>query len=387
MVGKIETRSFGFYETPVWVSDIIASSLQLNRRAQVIDLGAGKGSLLKSIKGHYPGCLLTAIEIDERHFSGLSAEADEVYQADLVNSSVPLETLKWGRQRSIISNPPFGKLPLDDALRSQLIQAGLLDPNTISRNARLEVLFLARALECVKKGAQVVFIMPSSLLHHSLWKTLRQTLVNTHAINKVSLLPQDTFQCAEVESAIVFLSPYSGSSKSIDIDDYRFGSCIKSTIDSEIFIEKFHGVALADEGDNQLGSLLTEMYRGRSCSKELRQKEISHLHSSDVNALHSSKLTLPTTPHQEYEKVARAGDILVARVGTRCLGSAVMIQSGQAVISDSVISIRVPKSKRNQVFKKITSASGQDWLKRAARGACAKIITYNTLERFPLEAI
>src|SRR5690606_28862254 len=103
---------------------------------------------------------------------------------------------------------------------------------------------------------------------------------------------------------------------------------------------------------------------------------------------HSKKIRI-SSPVGAFpqEKMASAGEILIARVGTRCLGSAVMIASGASVISDCVISVRVPSDKKENIFKKLTSEEGRDWLRSTARGSCAKIITYESIQRFPIGGI
>lgn len=382
---------FNFYETPCWVADLIANHYSLNQRAQIIDLGAGEGSLLKSFTKVHPKAHRTAVEIDSGHFKALRQVAHDLYRLDLLNEVIPEPVLRKGFQRTIVSNPPFGKVGLDRNIKESLVRHNLIDPDTCSRNARLEAYFLSLALNLSKPGSNIAFIISANLLYQNLWRTLRSTLVTEHNLEKIVLLPTDAYAQAEVESAIIFLRPYQGQIKNIDIQDFRGKSLIKSKCTALKFVDSFfEEFNPARHKTQELGGILESIYRGRSCAKELRTNNIAHWHSTDINTSHRQKIKLSTRQSigaYPQEKMALAGDILIARVGTRCLGSAVMIESGKTVISDCVISIRVPNDKKENIFQKLTCDEGRDWLRSTARGSCAKIITYESIQRFPIGGI
>jgi tRNA1(Val) A37 N6-methylase TrmN6 len=382
---------FNFYATPDWVSDLIAKHCSLNQRAQIIDLGAGEGSLLKSFAALHPKAHRTAIEIDKNHFRHLRRISHDFHHLDLLSDVIPCSVMRKGFQRTIVSNPPFGKVGLNERVKESLIKHNLIDPQTYSKNARLEAYFLSLALNLSKPGSNIAFIVSANLLYQNLWRTLRNTLITSHKLEKIVLLPTDAYAQAEVESAVIFLRPYQGSVKTVNIFDYRGKSLSKSTCSGTQFVDKFFEELNPSRNRmEELGGILETIYRGRSCSKELKNNKIAHLHSTDINASHSQKISLLSKNYVgnfPQEKMAQEGDILIARVGTRCLGSAVMIESGNSVISDCVISVRVPNDKREDIFKKLTSDEGRDWLRSTARGSCAKIITYDSIQRFPIGAI
>ena len=381
---------FGFYETPAWVAELIASHSSLKQRTQIIDLGAGQGALLKSFAKIHPKAFRTGLEVNPLHFDTLRNLSDELIDIDLLKQQIPSTIFKKGFQRTVVSNPPFGKIALDEKIKESLIMHGLIDPTSQSKNARLEAYFLSLALGVTKYGSSISFIVSSNLLYQRLWATLRGTLVTKHKLEKIILLPSDAYSDAEVESAVIFLRPYQGESENIEVVDYRDGRIQRKQCEAEKFVNAFFSELRPKSNQHQLGRVLQSIYRGRSCSKELKNNNIAHLHSSDINHLHKKKIRLPYSDKQSpgaREKIAEAGDILIARVGTRCLGSAIMIESGSSVISDSVISVRVPQDKREKVFDELTSDVGRDWLRSTARGSCAKIITYDSIQRFPIGAL
>lgn len=390
MAGNRE-NTFNFYATPCWVAELIASQCSLNQRAQIIDLGAGEGSLLRGFADLRPRAHRTAIEVDSTHFPHLQKVAHDLYHLNLLKEDIPNNLLRKGFQRTIVSNPPFGKVGLDESVKNSLIKHKLIDPETYSKNARLEAYFLSLALNLSKIGSNIAFIISANLLYQNLWRTLRSTLVAEHRLEKIILLPADAYAHAEVETAVIFLRPYQGEVKNINILDCRGGSVVKSKCSAEKFVDSFFNeLHPARQRTQELGGILEKIYRGRSCSRELKSNNIAHVHTSDINASHSQRIKLSlkqVAGGYSQEKIALAGDILIARVGTRCLGSAVMIESGTSVISDCVISVRVPNDKRDIIFKQLASDEGRDWLRSTARGSCAKIITYESIQRFPIGGI
>lgn len=278
-------------------------------------------------------------------------------------------------------------MPLNNETRDMLVKSGVIPFGKAPAKTRMEAIFLAKALSTKKKVSSVAFVVSSSFIYSNYWSLLRHTLIEKHGLWKVILLPSSAFQGTEVESAIIFLK--SGAKvKNVLFEDYIKIDERKdfSVSPSDFFEGNVRDVKISEK-DSTLGSLVEEIYRGVSCAKYLKVKRIDHIHSSDVSCLHSKRIQLPSRAYNsEQEKVAKPGDILVARVGTRCLGKAVYIESGGSIITDSVISIRVPSDRREEVFRRIISQDGQDWLRNYSRGACAKIITYSTMQNFPLGA-
>src|SRR5688572_7584750 len=121
MAGSKE-NIFNFYATPDWVADLIVKYCPLNQRSQIIDLGAGEGSLLKSFADFYPKAHRTAIEINSDHFCHLRNVAHDLHCLDLLNETIPDSVLRKGFQRTIVSNPPFGKLSLDENVKNSLVK-------------------------------------------------------------------------------------------------------------------------------------------------------------------------------------------------------------------------------------------------------------------------
>jgi predicted RNA methylase len=375
----------GFYETPKWLSERIATEIRAGEKSQVLDLGAGSGSLSKALKAKNSKIFCSGFEVDRQYRQVLKGILDSVNTLDIFSSPIPKNCIKSDRKTFIVSNPPFGQLRLNDRTRSLLEKFELIDPNSKAVTSRKEIIFLARALAVSRPNTEIVFILPASFLNNRQWAYLRSTLVTTHKLSKVLIAPPSSFKSTEVDCIVFFMKAFAGATPNISIEHIEKPISKARLVNVEAFVDGRTGTK-ETYYQNNISHLVDHISRGKSCSKELKTKKIAHLHSGDVRKLHKEKVCLSSVPVREStnERVARSGDILIARVGSRCVGRAMYLKSGEVVISDSIISLRVPKNKQKKIFNLIISDKGQDWIKRAAKGACAKIITYDIIHRFPM---
>ena len=93
-----------------------------------------------------------------------------------------------------------------------------------------------------------------------------------------------------------------------------------------------------------------------------------------------------TKANSEF-RCAREGDILLARVGKRCIGKVAIIESGRINISDCVYRIRPPEGMAEYLLDSFLSDKGQRWFEAHAHGVCAKVISKRDLLQFPVPSI
>ena len=109
----------------------------------------------------------------------------------------------------------------------------------------------------------------------------------------------------------------------------------------------------------------------------------SLFHTSPFPSNNKIKVNLKNSPVFD-DIFAEPGDILIARVGKRCIGKVTMVNSGKRVISDCVYRLRAPKKYRYRMFSYLISVKGQQWLRVVAHGVCAQVISKRDLLHFPL---
>lgn len=79
-------------------------------------------------------------------------------------------------------------------------------------------------------------------------------------------------------------------------------------------------------------------------------------------------------------------DILLPRVGTRCIDRHALVVKGQRHYTEAVYRLRVPVRHHAQVADWVLSEAGTEWRRAAARGSCAKHITVAALMEMPVPA-
>lgn len=377
-----DTNDYSFYETPDWVSETIAKELyKYNIPKFVIDMGAGNGSLQQIYTAQNKNIKLHSIEINSDHYNRLKKIKSNIHSINLLKNPIKSSksNIPCSNKGVIISNPPYGNIELSNKLRKLLKKHDLLDNNSKAKYTRKEIVFIARALEHMESGSDIVFLVPKMILTGKNTKKLRETLFKQHNLHKAIMLPEGTFCGTEIQTILLFFKKNAGCSKRLVIESVLKNASTRHVIKDISDIDNIISKKIT------LKSLTPSYSRGKSSAKSLRDRSIPHLHSSDLASCHKNKIKLPSINHKtQGERIATAGDILISRVGTRCLGKVIVLEAGSSVISDCVIRIKVPARSRNKIFKKLISDDVQNWLQTNASGSCAKLLSYNILNNLPI---
>ena len=378
-------KNLFFFETPSNVSKKVYNHLSLKEKYNILDIGAGNGSLLRptvSNKIHK-----IAIEVNENLKNELLNVCDDVYIGDLLEYSIKDITQKNHEKSIYVSNPPFGRINATYDIQQLLFSQGLSLKAQPAKSCRIELVFMARVLEAASFGDEAAFIVPVSLLENADFKLVRETLVNKHNLHTCLILPEKAFKKTEVRTAILWLRPHNISTDGT-MQVYK-SNYDRFIMDFERFVER--GIlSIETEVNNSrtLSPLIINIKRGKSSKNSLLQRKIKHIHTSDLNRLHAQIIHgyngLSPNVDAPFENVARDGDILIARVGTRVLGKTAIFSGKDTVISDCVVRLRVADSDRNLIFKQLASEKGQSWLKSVASGSCARVLTYDAINNFPI---
>lgn len=375
-----------YYKTPRPIAMELFRCFSISDVETIIDVGAGEGALLGGLPVASPHKKI-AIEINESNLQCLEDIYDLVYIADVFKSDINLIN-STPEKVLFISNPPFGETPHTKKLRRLMNASGLFNTRNKKSTYRMELVFIARVLKAAKAGDQAGFIVPVSLVSQRRFTQVRRELVRNHGLYACVLIPGNVFRNTEVETAIIWFRPFSGTiTESVKVFK-------QSSIEPEMVpLDEFVNTGLQNKLFNEpekdtLGAIILNMKRGASSKKSLLDRGIKHIHTSDLNQKHASVVKMPRNAQDPVEdtkeRYAEDGDILMARVGTRVVGKTAIFSGTKAVISDCVIRIRVADRDRNEIFKKLVSPKGQRWLKGASTGSCARLLSYNVLNKFPL---
>ena len=131
-----------------------------------------------------------------------------------------------------------------------------------------------------------------------------------------------------------------------------------------------------------LGTVGTEINRGSRSLQEFKQLGLTAFHTTNF-PIKEADIVLTGQKHNIYH-VAKAGDILIPRVGSRCLDRQVRVQRGAGLFTDCVYRISASKRTQDLVWKTLNSEFGTEWRLAHADGSCAKHLPISILLGMPI---
>ena len=131
-----------------------------------------------------------------------------------------------------------------------------------------------------------------------------------------------------------------------------------------------------------LKELGAEIVRGSRSKKEFINLGLMHFHTSDFPST-GVEIAFDYQPNTDFQ-LAREGDILLPRVGTRCLGRQALVTNGCRPYTEAVFRLRIASKYHKKVFGWINSDVGTLWRQTLAKGSCAKHLTVSSLLNMPI---
>jgi 16S rRNA G1207 methylase RsmC len=382
-------KATGQFSTPEWVAELLCS--RLSRRPEIAaDLGIGKGSLALALAKRFPSARIIGVDsypapresIRQMCDAGMTLSRRDVSTPRFVSRFVK----SYGQMDTIISNPPFTYLK-DENARQMLCEVGIVAGD---KKQRLDLVFLAQAMKILRPGGEAAFILPVSAFSMSRSLMNLQTLVDKFGLVEMISLPQDLYGDAEVQTAVLIMRP--GETRKGDDTFTVYAANDRGIIShtglfsASSLIEHFTQ-PVTNESSNSLAALGSHITRGRYSSKNLAHQGVSHFHTTSFQKYSQAELFFEDMAPEaavSFDVPAKEGDILIPRVGTRCLGRAAIVVSGSKHISDCVFRISTPPQSRYKLWEFFSSEAGTNWQLSLARGACAKFITQQDLLIAPL---
>lgn len=381
-----------FFPTANPIASLLIDQISLPAPEAVIDLGVGDGALIAAAQLRWPHARLLANDIDQSRLDSLGDYAPDIallHGDALTDDIASLVSQVVARLDCGISNPPYSRIESTPERLALLERLGL--PTEAARRCMSgAALFVARLLQLISPGGEVAVILPDTIITSRDFSGFRKALFTHHGVTAVIELPDKIFPKTEAKTHILALRSHGRTEEKVSL----YAADRDGTLTGQIKLSPASLVNRMDFsfwswklGQNSratkfvLGDLPVEIHRGRHSAKELRATALPFLHTSDLPA-RPGEIALPFAPGAG--PCAHPGDIIIARVGTRCVGRRALITKGKCPYSDCVFVLRPQKEWRRRIWDALTSPFADEWLEAHAHGVCAKAVSKIDLLTFPI---
>lgn len=393
--GMTKQKKLGQYFTPAGIAHTLVCQLQ-DPVAKVIELGSGQGALAKAIAERFPDSDYVGVEVDDDASSDFrtSATANQnIIAADVFNEIQLSSFPELKEADAVIGNPPFISSTATSLSKDIINNAFPSVRCSEAKPLRAEIYFLAASINRLAKNGQASFILPISFFTSPTYSQFRYDLASQYSDIAVIQLPAKVFSNAEVESCILRFKNAKEKSRTITVAQ---ANLLGEVTDSFLVSKKdaikrmdytFNKVAqmlrvgTGKEGDT-FSSLGGQISRGSATRASLERSKLTYFHTTSFpEGDHAVKLGFNEVNSFRH---AQTGDILVPRVGSRCLDRQAHVTQGQQAYTDCVYKLCIADNLLDRVMRTLSSDFGKAWRLSHASGNCAKFITNSTLLDMPI---
>lgn len=175
-----------FYTNCNFITSYMVSLVELSSRDSLLEPCAGDGAFIDQVLSDGFKGGIQAYEINPESVSSLLLKYDAItnVNVELDDFVFQITSEKYDR---IIANPPYGAYQTPEK-RKQLKK---MFPTVYAKETY--GLFLIKALEMLKSGGKLVFIIPDTYLTLHMHEGLRKELVNNYTIDSITLFPSRFF--------------------------------------------------------------------------------------------------------------------------------------------------------------------------------------------------
>jgi len=366
-------------------SEYLVNNLAIDSPKNAFDLGFGDGGLLLATKRRWETINLIGADIDVTNISvAHSKNQIDAFEFDGFRPDLPeIISKKYGEIDLLVSNPPYYSCKVNQNITSVLKEAGL--SQCISKSSQkipAELVFLAQNLRLLTDNGELGIILPAGLISGERWRETRELLFNGYNVKRIIQLPTRSFIKTEAQTFILIISRKKNSDSTVlSHVDY----------DEEIEIKLSDASGRADysyyqqQKNNHLDYQLSEsdfsIFRGSLSHDQLKASYRGFIHTTHLKNT-AIELILPEAPSVKGKNVI-PGDIVVGRVGRRCLGRVAIIKSGIVPISDCVIVVRAKSSQvREYIWHKLKAHTAKNTFYDMSLGVGAKYLTHKIVSDF-----
>lgn len=368
---------YGQHYTNEGISAALVAQLDIPPPRHIVDLGVGQGSLLAAASQRWKNATLTGVDLDPKNVSLARARlgGENIHEGDgLLPDLLSRLGFLPGSIDLALCNPPF--------IRSQVVPddlqvvLGFPYPGQLQGN-ETELAFLARSLQHLRSGGILGIILPDCYIASQRYRPVREALLRTHAVEAVVQLPRHTFSSADVSTHFVTIRKDGppGSLRLFQLDSHgvMFQGPVISLEEAIVRFDYEYHLGKRETGPT-LAELGIDVRRGSYSMAEAKSKGITVFHTTDFKRHPNGTVHWhENEPHRGLQ--AAPGDILIPRVGSRCLHHCALVVTGTPLLSDCVYRLRSPSEQTQVLWQFLKSSRGTSTRLHNAYGSCAKVLS------------
>jgi hypothetical protein len=360
-----------------------------------LELGSGSGRLAQAVHSAVQPASYVGVELEQAMIDASPQLSGVRYLKRNVLSVAALgKALGETQFDHVIGNPPYGVQDLPARARKRLLSF-CPDLDLQHAWAPIDLYFVMESLARLKAAGSAAFIVGADIPCGAQSQPFRKLLIESASEIECYELPRFAFGWqVEVQAYVLILRFGHKRARRVTLgqldDDFALIWQRKISIEHamESMDSRHHAFEEMDSalrrarGCVTMRDLNVSIVRGSRTRNQFTELGVQHFHTSDFPKT-GLEIAFEGAPLPGYQH-ATAGDILLPRVGTRCIERKAVVVSGESAYSDSVFRVRAPAEHQERVVRWITSTECSNWRRGAARGACAKHLTVAKLLDMPV---
>jgi len=390
----------GRYYTHSLVSQTLVREMNLSKPNLVVDLGTGDGSLSAEAAQIWTSARFITVDIDnsitKKNNDRLKEINSDHFEFDVLNSQLHQRIgLDLASVDGAICNPPYIRPRWRKDFAEILEDAGLSGVFPSIKDVGADVLFIAQNLRLLRQSGRLGLILPDGIIAGQKYSELRKTLINQHKIERIIELPRRIFRKTDAKAHIMILTKNGQSDETIAVErmdvDGSLSKRIQVSIDQAISRADYSYIENQQSQEThskvQLNNIYEALTRGQLSSVQVRKSNINIFHSTDFASVNSEiypcipdKFILKESPETSLKTtIAKAGDILICRVGRNLEEKICFVPNGYVALSDCVYKLQLPTHHTETVLNFLCSLDGRNQLKALTHGVGAKFLSKNDI--------
>lgn len=375
------------------IGKLLISNMKSLSPLSVLDMGIGTGCLTKHAIKRWEEATFYGTDIDKNVSIFINKKFPKInfFEVDVLSNKFPKKVEFFNGEIDVaICNPPYNEKVSIKGYQELFEISGLPSLNKFKFISG-DLIFLAQNLRLLKPGGELGIILPDSIITGHNFQNLRENLLNNHSIDSIIELPDRVFHKTEAKAHIVTIKAHVNSNDPICVTrSNNKGKCDEILlVNKSKLIERMdykyisYNLSITNSCDGRkLKNIEVDISRGNTTKISLEKKGVNYYHTTNINNLDTNHLKFEG--YNKNLRTVKRGDVLLSRVGKRCLGKIEFINHDFPLeFSDCLYRLRFKDvNDALKFYTKIKSNEGQNWLNAISHGTCSKVISKADLINF-----